>query len=60
VAVLAKADPDVIGFRGAACDAGRLGQVSTERVAVLRRCVDAAIGTPQGGSTHIADAWRNA
>jgi (5-formylfuran-3-yl)methyl phosphate synthase len=60
VAVLAKADPDVIGFRGAACDAGRLGQVSTERVAVLRRCVDAAIGTPQGGSTHIADGWRNA
>jgi (5-formylfuran-3-yl)methyl phosphate synthase len=42
VAILAKADPDVIGFRGAACDAGRLGQVSMERVALLRRCVDDA------------------
>ncbi len=38
---VAAASPDVIGFRGAACDAGRLGRVSAERVALLRRCVDA-------------------
>jgi uncharacterized protein (UPF0264 family) len=55
VAVLAQADPDVIGFRGAACDAGRLGQVSAERVALLRRCVDAAVGVST--SAYIADAW---
>jgi uncharacterized protein (UPF0264 family) len=60
VAVLTKIDADVIGFRGAACDAGRLGQVSIERVAVLRRCVDAANGISQPGSTYIAHAWRNA
>ena len=60
VAALAKADADVIGFRGAACDAGRLGQVSIERVAVLRRCVDAATGNSEAGSTYIAHAWRNA
>jgi (5-formylfuran-3-yl)methyl phosphate synthase len=46
VAILAKSDPDVIGFRGAACDAGRQGRVSVERVALLRRCVDAASNPP--------------
>jgi uncharacterized protein (UPF0264 family) len=60
VPFVAKTDPDVIGFRGAACEAGRLGQVSLERVALLRRCVDAATGNLGGGSTYIADAWRNA
>jgi (5-formylfuran-3-yl)methyl phosphate synthase len=29
--------PDVIGFRGAACDGGRSGQVSAERVRLLRQ-----------------------
>ncbi len=60
VRVVATADPDVIGFRGAACDAGRLGRVSRNRVALLRRCVDAATGISEAGSTYIADAWRNA
>ena len=33
---VAAADPDVVGFRGAACEAGRLGEVSAHRVAALR------------------------
>ena len=53
-------EPDVIGFRGAACDAGRLGRISASRVALLRRCVDAAAKTPLGASAYIADGWRNA
>jgi uncharacterized protein (UPF0264 family) len=32
--------PDVIGFRGAACDGGRSGRVSVERVRLLRREVE--------------------
>jgi (5-formylfuran-3-yl)methyl phosphate synthase len=36
------AAPDVIGFRGAACDGGRSGGVSAERVATLRRCLEQA------------------
>ena len=38
---LAQSGVDVIGFRGAACDGGRSGLVSLERVRVLRRCIDA-------------------
>ena len=37
---LAPANPDVIGFRGAACDSGRSGRVSAQRVALLRSRVD--------------------
>jgi len=32
--------PDVVGFRGAACDGGRRGRVDTDRVAMLRRALD--------------------
>ncbi len=32
--------PDVVGFRGAACDGGRSGRVSVDRVASLRRRLD--------------------
>jgi (5-formylfuran-3-yl)methyl phosphate synthase len=46
VDLVAMADPDVIGFRGAACDEGRLSRVSAERVALLRRCLDAASRVP--------------
>ena len=60
VGPVAIAEPDVIGFRGAACDAGRLSRVSAGRVALLRRCMDAAIRSPDGSSAYIADAWRNA
>ena len=57
---VALADPDVIGFRGAACDGGRLSRVSAERVALLRRCVDAASRSSDGSSAYTAGAWRNA
>ena len=60
IRAVAMAEPTVIGFRGAACDAGRLSRISLERVALLRRCLDAATKAPLGGSAHIAEAWRNA
>jgi (5-formylfuran-3-yl)methyl phosphate synthase len=59
-AVAMAADPDVIGFRGAACDAGRLGRVSLERVALLRRCLDAATKATLGRTAYSAEPWRNA
>jgi uncharacterized protein (UPF0264 family) len=37
VSLLGVASPDVIGFRGAACDGGRSGDLSARRVAGLRR-----------------------
>lgn len=60
IPAVALADPDVIGFRGAACDAGRLSRISTERVTLLRRCLDAAAKSSLGGSAYSADASRNA
>ena len=60
VGAVAVAEPDVIGFRGAACDAGRLGRVSAERVALLRRCIDAANRSSDGISAYTAEGWRNA
>jgi (5-formylfuran-3-yl)methyl phosphate synthase len=41
--------PDVVGIRGAACDGGRLGRVSGERVRALRLLVDAFEGRPDPG-----------
>jgi uncharacterized protein (UPF0264 family) len=35
-------EPDVVGVRGAACDRGRDGTVSAERVMALRRCLPPA------------------
>jgi (5-formylfuran-3-yl)methyl phosphate synthase len=46
IPAVALADPDVIGFRGAACEAGRVSRVSPERVALLRSCLDAAAKPP--------------
>ncbi len=60
VTSIARAEPDVIGFRGAACASGRLGRVTTERVALLRRCADAANTSRMGVPAYIADASRNA
>jgi hypothetical protein len=40
--------PDVIGVRGAACDGGREGVVSSERVAGLRRVMDQFCGVYSG------------
>lgn len=52
------AAPDIVGFRGAACDGGRSGEISAERVAGLRRHLDQVLGRtvrhpPEG-------AWQNA
>ena len=41
VATVALSRVDVIGFRGAACEGGRSGLVSFERVHLLRRSIDA-------------------
>jgi uncharacterized protein (UPF0264 family) len=60
IAAVAAVHPDVIGFRGAACDVGRLGRVTRERVAILRQCIDTAVGTLFGPSSYIAEPWRNA
>ena len=37
---ICRVGPDVIGFRGAACDGGRSGRVSVERVRLLREQVE--------------------
>ncbi len=42
------ANPDVLGFRGAACEGGRSGEVSTARVAALRRQLDRPPAMPKG------------
>jgi (5-formylfuran-3-yl)methyl phosphate synthase len=34
---LREAAPDIVGFRGAACDGGRSGRVTEARVRLLRR-----------------------
>jgi (5-formylfuran-3-yl)methyl phosphate synthase len=60
VGAVAIAEPDVIGFRGAACDAGRLSCVSIDRVALLRRCIDAATRPGKVDSAYVAPSWRNA
>ena len=51
VATVAPSGADVIGFRGAACDGGRSGVVSFERVHLLRRCIDAVPGD-EGRTTY--------
>jgi uncharacterized protein (UPF0264 family) len=47
--------PDVVGFRGAACDGGRRGRVAADRVASLRRRLDRV-----WRSADRQEAWRNA
>ena len=46
----AAAQPDILGFRGAACDTGRAGRVSAERVARLRHGLNLATGARLGCS----------
>jgi uncharacterized protein (UPF0264 family) len=53
--------PDVVGFRGAACDGGRHGRVAADRVASLRGRLDqvrSSIGPYAQASQR--GAWRNA
>ena len=38
-----EAAPDIVGFRGAACDGGRRGAVSSDRVREIRRQIDRAV-----------------
>jgi len=39
---------DIIGVRGAACDGGRAGRVSAQRVAALRAALDGAVSSGSG------------
>jgi uncharacterized protein (UPF0264 family) len=54
--LLSGANPDVIGFRGAACDGGRNGRVNVERVRALRQRLGVSSGfvqaAPIGGETR--------
>ena len=53
VAAVARSGADAIGFRAAACDAGRSGVVSMGRVRLLRRCLD-AVSLAGGHSAYTA------
>jgi (5-formylfuran-3-yl)methyl phosphate synthase len=59
---VAGAAPEIIGVRGAACDGGREGRVSAERVGCLRRRLD--VGAQRVFPDSLAYAgrgtWRNA
>ena len=48
IARVGDAGPDVVGVRGAACEGGRLGRVSAERVRELRSAIAAIEGRPRG------------
>lgn len=43
IASLIALEPDVIGFRGALCDGGRIGALSAERIAEVRGTLDRAL-----------------
>jgi uncharacterized protein (UPF0264 family) len=59
---VAAAGPEVIGVRGAACDGGREGRVSAERVGCLRRRLDAGgmSGFLESPALVGRGTWRNA
>jgi len=42
IAVLTKLDPDMLGFRGALCSAGRQSAIEIDRVSAIRRLLDEA------------------
>jgi (5-formylfuran-3-yl)methyl phosphate synthase len=48
IALIGRVDPDVVGFRGAACDGGRDGRVNASRVQALREQVGPGSGSIQG------------
>jgi uncharacterized protein (UPF0264 family) len=52
--------PDVVGFRGAACDGGRQGRVAAGRVALLRGRLDQVRRSLGHCSEAGQGAWRNA
>jgi uncharacterized protein (UPF0264 family) len=54
LAVVCQAQPEVIGFRGAACRGGRWGRVSAHRVRQLDRSLERAVwgrGGPASGAS---------
>jgi uncharacterized protein (UPF0264 family) len=51
LAFVRDAGADIAGVRGAACEGGRTGRVSSERVALLRLLCN----PPEGGSHDLAD-----
>ena len=55
IAVISSAYPDVVGVRGAACDGGREGPVSAERVRALRKRTE-LIAAPFNAAVSLADA----
>ncbi len=61
VDAVAAAGADVVGVRGAACEGGRQGQVTTGRVRLLRQQLDAfGLYSPVQASYPVAGGWRNA
>jgi uncharacterized protein (UPF0264 family) len=58
VGFAARTGADVIGVRGAACDGGREGRVSAERVAALRRAVREELLDQRRQSPGLAGAER--
>jgi len=57
VYAVCRVGPDVIGFRGAACDGGRSGQVSAERVRLLRQHMELE-PAEMGDSSYAAKRGR--
>lgn len=58
---IAAAGPDVVGVRGAACEGGRQGHITANRVRQLRQRFDAfGLYSPVDPSYPVADGWRNA
>jgi uncharacterized protein (UPF0264 family) len=55
---LSPAAPDILGFRGAACDAGRTGEVSAGRVALLRHEIDRVASGSMGTYAYPAPGNR--
>ncbi|HEY3011394.1 MAG TPA: (5-formylfuran-3-yl)methyl phosphate synthase [Gemmatimonadales bacterium] len=55
------AAPDVVGVRGAACEGGRQGRVTSDRVRALRRRIHETSGSLQGPDQALLEAGsRNA
>jgi (5-formylfuran-3-yl)methyl phosphate synthase len=57
LAFVRDAGADIAGVRGAACDGGRTGRVSSERVALLRTLCNPprAVCNPPKGGSHVRD-----
>jgi (5-formylfuran-3-yl)methyl phosphate synthase len=61
VDAVAAAGADVVGVRGAACEGGRQGNVTANRVRLLRQRLDGFILYSRSSPpTTVADGWRNA